>query len=110
MNKSDIGCVIIVDKSSGKPEKPVGIITERDGLLRLPCRAYVFYTEVEDIMFQCVSRLRGLVTFWFSPQSIVPEYPDMRTILEIGRILKVTPSDKIILLSIMLSIAVWVLI
>jgi CBS domain-containing protein len=30
MNKNDIGCVIIVDKNSGKHEKPVGIITERD--------------------------------------------------------------------------------
>jgi len=30
MNKNDIGCVIIVAKSSGKADKPVGIITERD--------------------------------------------------------------------------------
>jgi CBS domain-containing protein len=30
MNKNDIGCVIIVEKSSGKADKPVGIITERD--------------------------------------------------------------------------------
>ena len=30
MNKNDIGCVIIVDKSSSKSDKPVGIITERD--------------------------------------------------------------------------------
>ncbi|MGA9149140.1 MAG: hypothetical protein WBZ36_01075 [Candidatus Nitrosopolaris sp.] len=32
-------------------------------------------------MSVCVCRLRGLVMFWFSPQSIVP---DMKTILEIG--------------------------
>jgi CBS domain-containing protein len=30
MNKNDVGCVIIVDKSSSKSDKPVGIITERD--------------------------------------------------------------------------------
>jgi CBS domain-containing protein len=30
MTKNDIGCVIIVDKSGGKSDKPVGIITERD--------------------------------------------------------------------------------
>jgi CBS domain-containing protein len=30
MNKNDVGCVIIVDKSSSRSDKPVGIITERD--------------------------------------------------------------------------------
>lgn len=30
MNRNDVGCVIIVDKSSSKSDKPVGIITERD--------------------------------------------------------------------------------
>ena len=30
MNKNNIGSVVIVDKNSGKHEKPVGIITERD--------------------------------------------------------------------------------
>jgi CBS domain-containing protein len=30
MNKNNIGSVVIVDKNSGKNEKPVGILTERD--------------------------------------------------------------------------------
>jgi CBS domain-containing protein len=32
MNKNNIGCVVVVDKS-GKNEKPVGILTERDVFL-----------------------------------------------------------------------------
>ena len=94
MNKRNVGCVIITEKS-----KPIGIITERDFVTKVAAEGRPLFTEISEVMSSPLITIDPEETIWEASEIMKEKLIHKLPVIENDRIIGVITTSDIVRIS-----------